>query len=198
MKANTWWQEIHTRMLASDPIAPAELADEAMPLLEKHLQIAFRSRDEGLTCDAAIDAVISYIKNPAQYDGNSRSLLGYLKMAAEGDYKNALRKQSRLRSHEQSKDPVELRVFPGNKDQEAEIVAGMDLGTALARLDSLFSDETDRRIARLVLEEERSTDVFAEVLGISTASDAAKRQTVKRHKDRIKKVLLRRGIVSHE
>jgi RNA polymerase sigma-70 factor (ECF subfamily) len=58
---------------------------------------------------------------------------------------------------------------------------------------SLLQDPKDRQILALRLRGERSTEAFAEILGISHLPTDAQRREVKRAKDRIDKVLRRKG-----
>jgi RNA polymerase sigma-70 factor (ECF subfamily) len=197
MKTTSWWREIHRKLLEGSVTAPAELVEEVLIPLEEHLRFIFPScRDNELISDAATDAIINYITRPATFDGKSRTLLGFLKMAAEGDFKNLSRKKSRPLEHEILTDPVELRLFPGNRENEAGLA--LDAASANERLDTLFPSEIDRKLARLVIDGERSTRAFAILLGLADRPVHEQRAEVKRHKDRIKKVLDRHGKKQNE
>jgi RNA polymerase sigma-70 factor (ECF subfamily) len=58
---------------------------------------------------------------------------------------------------------------------------------------SLLQDPTDRQILALRLQGERRTEAFAELLGISHLPIGVQRREVKRAKDRIDKILRRKG-----
>jgi hypothetical protein len=60
-------------------------------------------------------------------------------------------------------------------------------------LKALFVDPNDRAAARLVLDEERSTQRYARLWGLESLPADDQRREVKRRKDRIKKVLERHG-----
>lgn len=191
MKPTSWWRNIHRKLVEGSVTASAELVEEALIPLEEHLRFTFPScRDDEIVSDAATDAIINYVTRPATFDGKSRTLLGFLKMAAEGDFKNLARKKNRPLAHEILTDPVELRLVPGNEDEEG---LALDAVSANERLDSLFPGEIDRKLARLVIDGERSTQAYATLLGLTEKPVKEQRTEVKRHKDRIKKVLERHG-----
>lgn len=111
MPTEEWLNEIHERLLADDPIAPAELAENILDILTKKLSAKYYYlNDPVLVIDAASDAILGYIKNPRQFNPSKRRLLGYLQMAAEGDLKNALSKISRRHKKELVSDDVELTL----------------------------------------------------------------------------------------
>ena len=112
-------------------------------------------------------------------------------MDAEADLKNALAKQKRLASrlvaigpaneNELESDTPELRLI----NREAELILQ-------AELSGLFENEIDVEIANLILLKERETGVYADVLKITHLDFEEQQREVKRHKDRIKKVLARK------
>lgn len=192
MASDDWWKTIHRRIVQGDPTAPAELAQHALPQMQSHLkQCRFDIKDPDLIDDAAIDALMSYIKNPGSYQQHKRKLLGYLNMSAEGDLRNALAKADRRRKRERRDESVELRSLAGNKDNADDQVERND--RVDSKLKSLFPDLRDQQLAELIVEGVRSTDSFAEVLGIRHLDLEEQRREVKRHKDRIKKILKRKG-----
>src|SRR5581483_10601659 len=109
-------------------------------------------------------------ERPTQYNPGRRSLAGYLLMAARGDLINAL-KSERLRSaHLAPLDDVELRPPARNTGwtssaDPAEAVIAQDDDARVAALRARFSGR-DRDVVDLIIEGERRTDVFAEVLGL--------------------------------
>ena len=94
MPADSWYKQIHQRLLRRDPTASAECAEGVIGPLTNKLEGRFpRLRESDLLADAVTDAVFSYLRRPEQYDPTRRGLLGFLGMAAEGDLKNALAKR---------------------------------------------------------------------------------------------------------
>jgi len=193
MPPASWWTDIHERLLQGDPTATAQIAEAALPLLERHLRTSRREiRDAPMIADAAADALMDYFKNPGKFDPAKRSLLGYLKMAALCDLLNRLAKEGRRRDRATGgQDRVELDQFAGKESPSDDIC--FDEITVAQTINTLFPSEQDRRMAALVIEGERSTAKFAAILGISGRPITEQRNSVKKHKDRIKKVLQRRG-----
>ncbi len=190
-------RELHSRLLAGDPVAPAETAEAFLdPLIRLLHQRHPRSRDTVEIRDAVHDALIGYLTKPQQYDPSKRSLLGYLLMSAEGDLRNARAKRKRRAEHEITYDDVELQVADGKYQakQGSHRRAEPDMALAnLPNLARLFDDPRDRKALALMADGERSTESFARIWGVSSLSAEEQRREVKRRKDRIKKVLQRHG-----
>ncbi len=195
MPTESWYKQIHQRLLTRDPTASAECAEGVIGPLTKRLERRFpRLRESDLVADAVTDAVFSYLKRPEQYDPARRGLLGFLAMAAEGDLKNALAKRQSRREMEVSLDDVDLETVGGNRVVgPAEAAGEVDLDKIRSGVSALFDDPRDRQLAELVLEGERSIEVCARILGLEGLPIVEQRREVKRHKDRIKKRLERYG-----
>src|SRR5688500_10732710 len=58
---------IHQRLIAGDPVAPAELAAVAIAPLAAILRINNRLRDESMAHDAATDSVLEFAKSPESH-----------------------------------------------------------------------------------------------------------------------------------
>jgi hypothetical protein len=180
---------------------PLSFAEIALNPLCQHVALRFkRPIVDGSVRDSATDAVFGLIQNPALYDATrGKSLWGYLKMAAERDFLNAVAKEERgggkLLAH-----AVELSKADGNKGDDgandpATIVAYEEL---LAHIEGELESETDRDVLRLMIEQERRTEVYAAVLGLAHLALEEQREQVKRCKDRINKRLRRMGVRWHE
>jgi len=111
-------------------------------------------------------------------------------MAADRDLLNALEKVQRIRKHEVLSADVEDEGFDRNVPPEDEVPAD-SIKNLLSALERQVTSETDRRFLTLILKGERSTDKFAEVLGIRDLPKEEKARTVKQHKDRLKKIVER-------
>ncbi|MCI0400285.1 MAG: hypothetical protein L0Z68_03130 [Gammaproteobacteria bacterium] len=203
LRDESWLASIHERLLRNDPTAPSELAEAVLNLVISRLHKANPVLDDSdLIQTAAIDALISYIKRPQQYDPTKRGLVGYLVMSAQGDLTNALAAIRKRREREVSFDSVELQQIDWNI--ELEVDDGQEANEALpgsaadsrhsAQLDgllqelaALFYTQADVDMAKLVLQGERDTAAFAKVLGIEEFDFSEQRKVVKRQKDRIKK-----------
>ena len=186
--------ELHNLILAKDDRAFAILCDR---YLEDVIQSIRRFNpkihltDSSLIPQVVIDSFYSYFERPEKFNCTKQSLVRFLIMDAEADLKNALAKQKRLTSklaalgftneNELEPDTPELRMI----NQEAEVILQ-------AELFRFFENEIDVELANLILLRERDTGVYAEVLKITHLDFEEQQQEVKRHKDRVKKVLARK------
>lgn len=195
MTSEDWYRGIHERLLAADPVAPTELAEAAWESLVMELEKRHpRLRASDFLRDAATDALISYIKQPTQFDPARRGLFGFLVMAAEGDLRNALAKTTRRKQREVSIENVELAGGVGKEWLEAPgLDARLDAQRMRGKVRELFKDPRDREALELLMEGERTTEAFAKVWGLDRLPTKDQARHVKRHKDRIKKMLDRHG-----
>ncbi|MCI0410472.1 MAG: hypothetical protein L0191_18245 [Acidobacteria bacterium] len=195
MTSEDWYREIHERLLAADPVAPTELAEAVWKPLVKQLEKRHpRLRASDFLWDAASDALISYIKQPTQFDPAKRALFGFLVMAAEGDLRNALAKVARRKQREISIEGVELAVAVGKESLEAPgLDTPLEAERMRRRIGELFKDPRDREAVELLSEGERSTEAFAKVWRLEHLPLKEQARQVKRYKDRIKKMLARHG-----
>jgi RNA polymerase sigma-70 factor (ECF subfamily) len=194
MHDDEWYRQLHGRLLAGDPIASTELAEVIWASLVREMERRYPQlkQSEHLR-DAASDALISYIKNPAQFDPTKRGLPGYLIMAAAGDLRNALAKVSRRKLREVTTEDVELRRAAGKEREKRYLDVRTGPLETVAALTKLFKDPKDRQALELIVQGERSTEVFAKVWDLDSLSTKERARHVKRNKDRIKKMLRRHG-----
>lgn len=177
---------LHEALLKGDPTASARIFEALLEPLVDRLGFKWRPLDRRDIEEQAADSLISYITNPHRYDPRRASLLTYLTLDADGDLKNAYRSPRRRR--EQLSGDVEDPPSPRNETTDAELFAEDDR-VLFARLRDAFPSEADRQVIHLLMEGERSTAVYAEVLGIAGLSPEEQKAEVKRVKDRIKKRL---------
>jgi RNA polymerase sigma-70 factor (ECF subfamily) len=190
-----WQRKIHERLLAGEVTAPAELVEGLLELLLHRLTKRYpKLHDPDLLYDSVTDALLSYIKQPTQFNPGKRSLLGFLHMAAEGDLRNALAKDKRRRQKEISLEEVELGGPNGNYELEGENSESQLRREKLRQeLPRLFGDPKDLAMVELIIAGERATETFVEVLELQHLPPDQQRREVKRHKDRLKKRLERYG-----
>lgn len=202
-KDESWFLSIHERLLNNDHTASSELAEAVLDQIITSLHRANPSlRDPDILQTAAIDAVLSYIKRPQQYDPAKRGLFGYLVMSAQGDLKNALAALRRRQEREVPFDSVELSQIARNMELTEDTEDGVrsssdslvpdvqnseELRSLLKDLTAIFDSPVDMEMAKLILQGERDTAAFAKVLGIDGSNIDEQRKEVKRQKDRIKK-----------
>ncbi len=190
-----WGFEIHKRLIAKDPIAPAELAEVFLEPLVKSIASSFSFvKDDHKIQDAVTDTLISYIQRPSQFNPLKSNLWSFLVMSAKRDLQNINAKQYRLDIKEKVSESVEVLMDSGNK--EIEKINDLPLNNVISmemqqRMNNLFDDPKDREILELMLHGERVTEKYSLILGIENLSISEQRKIVKQHKDRIGKKLTR-------
>lgn len=193
--------ELHQRLLAADPLASSDIADAYLTPVMNALKLKYPFTDPTLLSDSATEAYFNYVDRPSSFDPAGRSLLGYLKMSAEGDLKNALAKLKLEAARLVSLDTVvELSDSYRNNPIEEEFI-GRQAATekilawrAQQAADMELAADTplDQQLLELLLVGERRTQAYARLLQIEDLSPAEQRQIVKRHKDRLRVRLKRR------
>lgn len=196
---------LHVNYVAGDPAARGEIFLRYYEALKTHLQIYIKRKQlflragdiDALVDEAAIDALESYVNRPASYDPAKRSLGGYLRMAAEGDFKNRLtREVGREAGSESGFVRLEDDAWNNIADEGIDSLDAIEDEHAAAALLSLAGDvvetDTERTVLRLMLERERGTTVYAMALGLTARSPREQRAEVNRIKDRLTKRLKRR------
>jgi RNA polymerase sigma-70 factor (ECF subfamily) len=188
---------LHMRLAARDPVAPHDCVVRWLPDLINWLSARFASvasRDMHLIESAALDALFDYTRNPHKYDPGKSSICTYLRMSAHRDLLNTLKRYRTQSRNAISLEFVEDYHPDGNNDIEEQVVRRVDAQVIIDRIRKIFSDPVDQRLICLILMGERSTDVYAKVLGIQhLPSLEQQKRIVKQHKDRINKRLERLG-----
>jgi RNA polymerase sigma-70 factor (ECF subfamily) len=192
---------LHQRLLARDPTAANDLAIAYLEALIAWLGETERGAPDDLRIEAAEDAILALIRNPASYSPERQTLDVYLRMSARGDLRNRLRKELRHRTGRTALSNVELSPeagkylgrtndpsLPLRLAEEKQSIADGVPPSVNQRL-----SETDRRALDLILQKERRTSVFAELYGLQQLPAKEQFHEVKKHKDRLKKVLKRAG-----
>lgn len=185
-----WCAEIHQLLVAGDPTASAELFRAMYPALVGWLHAKRRIKAGDLVSDAATDALVDYIKHPSKWNPNLGTLVSYICMAADRDLQNALEKERRRQKREIFMSDVEDsgpdRNVVSDDEGQSEAISGF-----LDVLDRTVTSQRDRELLTLMLTGERSTERFAELLGIQALPKSEQARVVKQHKDRLKKVVER-------
>jgi RNA polymerase sigma-70 factor (ECF subfamily) len=184
------------------------LAELVLDPLARKLRSRFPNLDDpALVDDAVADAVLNYAERPDQFDPSKRGLFGYLEMSAHGDLLNALAAVKRRRQRERSLDVVELPLEQRNKASmtrepsatlEDHVISDLTSQRMIARVREAAETPQDVKVLQLMIDGERSTERYAEVLGLQNLTAVQRRREVKRHKDRMKKRLERLGLTPNE
>lgn len=189
---------LHQRLLAGDVTTFAEIAEFALPILTERLSKKFPNLDDPHLVDmAVVDALMSYQGHPTQYNSSKLRLEQYLYMSARGDLLNLLKKQNKDIALVPLVEIVELEE-PGSEygvevkdDVNIENEVTEKLSPTWRNICALLPDPIDQEMVQLMMDGTRETDIYAEVLGITALPADEQFSTVKRNKDRIKKILLR-------
>ncbi len=187
----------HQRLLAGDPVAPSELAEEYLYHLSNHLKLKFPKADSAIRDEAAADACLKYASQPESYNPAQRSLWGYLKMSAEGDVRNAQAKQRRdqFRFERLVKfEGVELFTADGNNTIEEDFLMQEELTERIINLKAKTRSEAeaiaetalDQTLLHLLQAGVRRTEEYARILQITQLRPAEQKRIVKNHKDRLR------------
>ena len=86
-------KRIHERLLAGDPTASAEVAEQFLIPIVRSLKANYNNTDKDTIIDAAVDAILNYSQNPQSYNPSKCSLTTYLYMSAKGDLLNYIQKK---------------------------------------------------------------------------------------------------------
>lgn len=191
---------LHLRLVAGDPTAVHDCIVRWLPDLVRMLSAQFSAvayMDQHFIHTAAHDALMEYTSNPYKYDPQRASLKYYLLRSARGDLLNALRRDNTQRGKAISIELVEQSLSGGNISLEEHVIQKADARAAWNDVLAVITDPLDRRMLALMLQGERATAAFVEVLGARHLSTREQKALVKRHKDRISKRLERLGESVH-
>jgi RNA polymerase sigma-70 factor (ECF subfamily) len=140
--------------------------------------------------DASIDAVFEYLNEPSNFDPAKGRLSTFLCSIAKRRAVDRLRaNRARIGREEGFAAVVEVRATAPKERMERDIEAR----ELWRRVQETVQDPRDRRALELILDGERSTNVLAETLGLSSLPADEWPRAVKRHRDRLVKVLGRIG-----
>jgi RNA polymerase sigma factor (sigma-70 family) len=192
-------RQLHVRLLQLDPLAPAEFAEAFLEELVRRLRAKTGSGyEEILLQDAATDALLDYVQHPSKFNPQKSALFTYLTMAAYRDLLNMITKEQRRRRREVPLQNVEETLSEGNniievEEQVLDSMTAAERTELLRRVAEEFPNKRDSELLDLMMNGERRTAVYSNVLGIQNLTLSEQRKIVKRHKDRITKRLQRLG-----
>ncbi len=188
----------HSRLLERDPTAPADLAQAVLGVVLERLRRKYPNFvHDGDLDDSVADAILSYCERPEQFVPSKMSLLAYLTMSADGDFRNALararRRSRRVLSLEVVEESPARRKTMHERAHSADdiVIERMESERLTERVRAAAHSPAEIRILQLMVDGERRTDHFASVLGVQRLSVNDQRRLVKQVKDRLKKRLVR-------
>jgi hypothetical protein len=183
------------RLVDADPAAPSDFCERYLPLLTADRRwVPAGVRDEHLIEDAAIEAALTFVQQPAAYNPARLPIMSYLRMAARGDLLNLLDRERRHSSRRAPLEAVERSPPPGNDEQAgSDLPDGVSRELLFRRLWEAIPDPVDRQAVQMMLDGVRATAEYARLYGLDGLPPAEQRHEVKRRKDRLDKVMKRLG-----
>ncbi|WNG18281.1 sigma-70 family RNA polymerase sigma factor [Cystobacter fuscus] len=184
-------QDLHRRALRRDPVTLSDLygffAQQITQFLRDDLGCEEYAAD-----NAIFDTFLAYVEQPERYDPQKGRLLSYLTLAAKCQVRDRRRSEiSTARREREFGRVVELWRRTPKEEMENLVEAIRALERIVKR--GQLKDERDVAFLGLILRGERSTERLAEVLGLGSLPLEQMRRAVKRHRDRLMKILERFG-----
>jgi RNA polymerase sigma-70 factor (ECF subfamily) len=189
-------ERYHARLIAGDNLITAELAEIFFPALCESAERKYHYlSDLHLVTIAAEEAFLSYLTHPEKFDPQKSSLIGYLFMATRF---NVIDKLRASKKNFVGLDPSTLeRMVEGETtDPESKLIGKEEAefapsSPAMRRMFSVVTDPIDREVVKLMMEGERKTEVYAQVMGIHHLPVVEQRMKINQAKDRLKQALRR-------
>jgi Sigma-70 region 2 len=186
---------LHRRLVDGDVTAFVDLASAFLdPLIQWLVENNSASVSRDVCIDAAEDALIALVKNPASFNpAEGKRLDTYLCMSAKGDFRNLLKKEGRHRK--KSLDVVQLSKDGGNclamdDDPSLPLQIREEIDRVRREVIPVVSDDLsdgESQVLDLMLQGERKTTIFAQALGIDHLPKKEKTAEVHRVKNKLKK-----------
>jgi RNA polymerase sigma-70 factor (ECF subfamily) len=177
-------RELHELMLKGDVTAPARVAEFFLPILSRKLAARSKNVHPNMIDTAVADTLLDYLKRPEKFDPNKLTLGKFLLMSADRDLKNYLASRTKEVERWGFTENVEVKGAAAEHRSEP-------IDEKLKRILNTVENETDRKLVSLMAEGIRKTQPYAAVLQITHLSQSEQAKVVKRHKDRLLKVLQR-------
>lgn len=190
---------LYQRLLERDPVAPADFALAFLKPLIACLRHS-NPRIDPMACEEAADeAIVRFLLNPSKYDPQRLGVEAFLRMAAQRDLQNLLRKERRHHNNRRNWNVVEHTSEEGKYLQRNEDPS-LPLQIEEARQRQVAADsggpektEAEQRVWEQMQQGERRHSVFADILGVTHLPLGEQKRHVKRVKDRLKKRKERAG-----
>jgi RNA polymerase sigma-70 factor, ECF subfamily len=192
-------EEMHARLLGETSVTvTSEIAETFLSPVANSLRKEFSSLGDPHMIETAVgDALIAYFNNPTRFDPRLASLFTYLRLLAKSRLLNLVAGEKKLSAPEKV---VELEAVESVyemtdsefADPEKALARHESDGATWRKLRELFTDPIDLELIKLMMEGVRETDRFAALLGLSSLPAEERARDVKRHKDRLKKIIQRK------
>jgi RNA polymerase sigma-70 factor (ECF subfamily) len=167
--------------------------DVYQTFMDRIVEVLMRKHgcDEDIAHDSATDAILSYTRRPERYDPGRRPLFFYLMQAA---WHRAVDRLRSANARTQRELDFGWGVEQGSRAPNEEMEASVRARQLVDLLEKgEYLSERDRVALRLFLSGQGSTEEMAKALALPPMPTAELRREVKRHRDRLMKLLERFG-----
>lgn len=196
--------QLHADLLAGSKTASSRICENYLAPVVSFLKARYRHEpDSHLLEDAAITALMNYLQRPSTYNPEAKPLFAFLKMAADKDFLNLLKSETRRTSHfaepprnvaDPYDDAERESEFSNGRTTEDEVIEIIGLDPSiLAEIERLLPDPVEREALWMMCERERRNEPYAILLGITHLPEETQVREVKKLKDRIR-VKLKRNL----
>lgn len=182
-------RELHDRALRKDPVILIALLETFADRIAGFVRQKSARCDAETAYDAVVDVLLAYARTPERYEPHQGRLVTYLTRAVKYRVKDKLKSRDAEAEREKNHASVVELWRSSPKDH---LENSVEAARVMARLENQLSGR-DQAALRLLLLQERSSRVWAQTLGLDTSDEEWMQREVKRHKDRLVKILQRFG-----
>ncbi|NOJ78078.1 sigma-70 family RNA polymerase sigma factor [Myxococcus xanthus] len=180
---------LHARILQRESVANVDAFAVFVDPLIAAVKYA-RGCTHEMARDAAIDVLLDYLEAPERFDPQRGRLFSYLAQSAKNTVTDWQRSATRRQAREEKFGL--LFELMGRSPKEC-LEQSAEVKRVVERIEQSDLSQVDRAFLGLMLQGERSTQRFAEVLGLGALPAVDIQREVKRNRDRILKWLVRFG-----
>lgn len=182
---------LHERAVQRDPVVSADIFLTFMDRIAAILMRRLRC-DEDTARDSTMKVLYDYIERPERYDPGKGDLFPYLMQAAR--YRVLDQRRSEHAEAQRIREFVSA-VEQGSRTPKEQLEDRVEAGLTMRKLleCGYLKDERDQKTLLLILQGVRSTEELAKALGLPAMPTEELRRMVKRHRDRLMKLLERFG-----
>jgi RNA polymerase sigma-70 factor (ECF subfamily) len=182
---------LHERAIRRDPVVPADVFQTFMERIAAILVRRMRC-DVDTARNSAMKVLFDYLERPGRYDPGKGRLFAYLMQAAR--YRVLDHQRSARSEAQRNRDftrAVEQRSRTPKEELENRVEARLIMRRLVER--GYLKNERDQEALLLILQGESATEELAKALGLPPMPLEELRREVKRHRDRLMKLLERFG-----
>lgn len=185
-------KQLHQQLVDGNQSVTNELCKNLLKVLSVSLIKKYPHIDEDILSDCITDAVFEYITDPSRYDPSKIiKLESFLLMNAARNVQDFAKKSA---TYQRKKDAYSefFQKFVANDTSESN--KGLSESEFEERCDELIGvlqSTEDRNFLKAQLDGKKGLGIYAQILGLQSASAEKQRIEIKRTRDRITKALKR-------